>query len=144
MDYRKEFRVDPDSKVKLSKLDPAYIPGSTSRGTKLGTKSRPISKKLFSQQALLSAEHRGSILVVLQALDAGGKDGTIKHVFTALNPQGASVASFKQPTAAISASAGCAVLGAPLVRIVRPLFLRLLHIAGRMREASPRLVSCAR
>ena len=57
-------------------------------------------QKLFNQQALLYAENKHSILVVLQALDAGGKDGTIKHVFTALNPQGTSVASFKQPTPA--------------------------------------------
>jgi PPK2 family polyphosphate:nucleotide phosphotransferase len=47
---------------------------------------------------LLYAEQKHSILIVLQALDAGGKDGTIKHVFGALNPQGASVAGFKQPT----------------------------------------------
>jgi polyphosphate kinase 2 (PPK2 family) len=47
-------------------------------------------------QALLYKKH--SVLIVLQGLDAGGKDGTIKHVFGALNPQGASVAGFKQPT----------------------------------------------
>src|SRR5208283_5241415 len=50
------------------------------------------------QQTLLYAEHKHSALVVLQALDAGGKDGTIKHVFSALNPEGVHVASFKQPT----------------------------------------------
>jgi PPK2 family polyphosphate:nucleotide phosphotransferase len=50
-------------------------------------------------QNLLYAEHRHSILIVLQALDAGGKDGTIKHVFSGVNPQGVRVASFKQPTA---------------------------------------------
>ena len=59
-----------------------------------------FAQKLFRQQALLHAEHKYSILVVLQALDAGGKDGTIKHVFAALNPQGVSVAAFKQPTSA--------------------------------------------
>jgi PPK2 family polyphosphate:nucleotide phosphotransferase len=98
MDYRKEFRVDPHSKVKLGKLDPAY----KSKHESPDEAKQEIDgylRKLFKQQALLYAEHKHSILVVLQALDAGGKDGTIKHVFTALNPQGATVANFKQPTA---------------------------------------------
>jgi PPK2 family polyphosphate:nucleotide phosphotransferase len=98
MDYRKEFRVDPHSKVKLGKLDPAYN-GKHESPDEAKQEIDGYLQKLFKQQALLYAEHKHSILVVLQALDAGGKDGTIKHVFTALNPQGATVASFKQPTA---------------------------------------------
>jgi PPK2 family polyphosphate:nucleotide phosphotransferase len=98
MDYRKEFRVDPGSKAKLSKLDPAYK-GKHELPDEAKQEIDSYLKKLFQQQALLYAEHKHSILVVLQALDAGGKDGTIKHVFVALNPQGATVASFKQPTA---------------------------------------------
>ena len=97
MDYRKAFRVSPDAKVKLKKLDPAY----TGKHTSADEAKLVIDgylKKLFHQQALLYAENKHSILVVLQALDAGGKDGTIKHVFAALNAQGTSVASFKQPT----------------------------------------------
>jgi len=97
MDYRKEFRVDPDSKVKLSKIDPAYK-GKHEQPDEAKKEIDDYLQKLFHQQALLYAEHKHSILIVLQALDAGGKDGTIKHVFTALNPQGAIVASFKQPT----------------------------------------------
>ena len=73
-------------------------PASTSRTTRRGRQRNSIRAKLIKQQILLYAEHKHSILVVLQALDAGGKDGTIKHVFTALNPQGVQVASFKQPT----------------------------------------------
>jgi PPK2 family polyphosphate:nucleotide phosphotransferase len=98
MDYRKEFRVDPHSKVKLGKLDPAYK-GKHESPDEAKQEIDGYLQKLFKQQALLYAEHKHSILVVLQALDAGGKDGTIKHVFTALNPQGATVANFKQPTA---------------------------------------------
>jgi PPK2 family polyphosphate:nucleotide phosphotransferase len=49
-------------------------------------------------QSLLYAEKKHSVLIVLQAMDAGGKDGTVNHVFTAFNPQGTSVVSFKQPT----------------------------------------------
>ena len=56
----------------------------------LNRKSGRRRAKLAHEQNLLYAEHKHSILVVLQALDAGGKDGTIKHVFTALNPQGGS------------------------------------------------------
>jgi PPK2 family polyphosphate:nucleotide phosphotransferase len=97
MDYRKEFRVNPDIKVKLSKLDPSYKGKHESEG-EAKQEIEASCQKLFHQQALLYAEHKHAILVVLQALDAGGKDGTIKHVFTTLNPQGASVASFKQPT----------------------------------------------
>jgi PPK2 family polyphosphate:nucleotide phosphotransferase len=97
MDYRKEFRVDSDSKVKLSKLDPSYK-GKHESEEEAKQEIEASCQKLFHQQALLYAEHKHAILVVLQALDAGGKDGTIKHVFTALNPQGATVASFKQPT----------------------------------------------
>ena len=97
MDYRKEFRIDPDDKVKLNKRDPAYT-GKHKSEDEAKQEIERYLQKLFDQQALLYAEHKHSILVVLQALDAGGKDGTIKHVFTALNPQGTFVASFKQPT----------------------------------------------
>ena len=97
MDYRKELRIEPDRKVKLDKLDPAYT-GKHDSPDEAKKEIEAYQQKLFNQQALLYAEHKHSILVVLQALDAGGKDGTIKHVFTALNPQGTTVASFKQPT----------------------------------------------
>ena len=99
MDYRKEFRVDPGAKIKLKKLDPAYT-GKHLSHDEAKKEIETYLQKLFDQQALLYAEHKHSILVVLQALDAGGKDGTIKHVFTALNPQGTFVTSFKQPTPA--------------------------------------------
>ncbi|MDA8291228.1 MAG: polyphosphate kinase 2 family protein [Actinomycetota bacterium] len=55
--------------------------------------------ELSSAQELLYASDRYALLVVVQALDAGGKDGTIKHVMSGVNPQGCSVASFKAPSA---------------------------------------------
>ena len=58
-----------------------------------------LQSRLQELQGRLWAEGRRSLLVVLQGLDAAGKDGTIKHVFTGVNPQGARVASFKEPTA---------------------------------------------
>jgi len=99
MDHRKAFRVEPESKLKLDKIDPSQK-GKHESEEAAKAELEATGQKLFKQQSLLYAEHKHSVLVVLQALDAGGKDGTIKHVFTALNPQGAHVASFKQPTPA--------------------------------------------
>jgi PPK2 family polyphosphate:nucleotide phosphotransferase len=60
-------------------------------------------KRLQALQEVLYADSSRALLVILQAIDAGGKDGTIKHVFRGLNPQGVNVTSFKQPTAEQSA-----------------------------------------
>ena len=57
-----------------------------------------LQLRLADLQDRLWAESRRSLLVVLQAMDAGGKDGTIKHVFRGVNPQGCRVQSFKEPT----------------------------------------------
>ena len=97
MDYRKQFRVKPGEKLRLNKLDPAYA-GKHESEAAAKEETEHYLKKLTRQQALLYAEHKHSVLIVLQAMDAGGKDGTIKHVFSSVNPQGVSVASFKQPT----------------------------------------------
>ncbi|HEU0163997.1 MAG TPA: polyphosphate kinase 2 family protein, partial [Thermomicrobiales bacterium] len=56
-------------------------------------------KRIQSYQERLWAEHKQSLLIVLQAMDTGGKDGTIRHVFAGVNPQGCRVSSFKQPSA---------------------------------------------
>lgn len=61
--------------------------------------TQEILKDLNELQNLLFAEGRHAVLVVIQAMDAGGKDGAIKNVFGSLNPQGVMVKSFKQPTA---------------------------------------------
>ena len=58
----------------------------------------PLLDELFDLQDRLWAESERSLLVVLQGLDASGKDGTIKHVFRGVNPQATTVASFKEPT----------------------------------------------
>ncbi len=97
MDYRKKFRVKPDDNVKLDKIDPGYK-GEHETEDNAKLEIEHFRAKLERQQLLLYAEKKHSVLVVLQALDAGGKDGTINHVFSALNPQGASVIGFKQPT----------------------------------------------
>jgi PPK2 family polyphosphate:nucleotide phosphotransferase len=99
MDYRKKFLVEPGTRVKLRKIDADYTGEHDSKKNAL----RQIEKHahhLAKLQQTLYAEQKHSLLVVLQALDAGGKDGTIDHVMSALNPQGATVTSFKQPVAA--------------------------------------------
>ena len=60
--------------------------------------------KLTRLQALLYAAHKHSLLIVLQAMDAGGKDGTVNHVFAAFNAQGTTVTGFKQPTRVCSSA----------------------------------------
>jgi PPK2 family polyphosphate:nucleotide phosphotransferase len=97
MDYRKKFIVDPGSKLKLADLDPAYKGNEKSAET-AAPATADYRQKLADMQKLLYAEHKRSLLVVLQAPDAGGKDGTITHVMGAWNPQGVTVTAFKQPT----------------------------------------------
>ncbi|MGB7977265.1 MAG: polyphosphate kinase 2 family protein [Roseiarcus sp.] len=97
MDYRQQFRVKPGEKVRLSKLDPAGT-GKHQSEAEAKEETEHLLKELAHQQTLLYAEHKHSVLIVLQAMDAGGKDGTIRHVFSGVNPQGVDVASFKQPT----------------------------------------------
>jgi PPK2 family polyphosphate:nucleotide phosphotransferase len=57
-----------------------------------------LLKQLIEQQALLAASAKHALLIVLQAMDAGGKDGTVSHVFSGVNPEGCDVTSFKVPT----------------------------------------------
>jgi PPK2 family polyphosphate:nucleotide phosphotransferase len=99
MDYRQKFLVDPANGLRLKTLDPGYR-GEHESAESAKQETEHYRAKLAHQQVLLYAQHRHSVLVVLQALDAGGKDGTVNHVFSAFNPQGASVTGFKQPTPA--------------------------------------------
>ena len=97
MDYRKQFRVKPGAQAPVEQARSVLHRQARSEDeAKEDTEN--YLKKLARQQALLYAEHKHSVLVVLQAMDAGGKDGTIKHVFSGVNPQGVNVAGFKQPT----------------------------------------------
>src|SRR5580693_7375589 len=97
VDYRKQFCVKPGEKLRLNKLDPSDTGKLTSEDAAKDGAEHYL-KQVADQQVLLYAEHKHSDLVVLQGMDAGGKDGTIRHVFGGVNPQGVDVASFKQPT----------------------------------------------
>ena len=91
--------VSPGSKVDLGRVDPGSThgaPGDDKRATKEHVDA--LRAELRALQGRLWAERQQGLLVVLQAMDAGGKDGTIKHVFKGVNPQGTRVTSFKQPT----------------------------------------------
>jgi PPK2 family polyphosphate:nucleotide phosphotransferase len=60
--------------------------------------TKKFQDELFKLQNLLYAEHKHSLLIILQGMDASGKDGTIRHVFNCVNPQGCDVKPFKTPT----------------------------------------------
>ena len=96
MDYRKKFLVEPGSKVNLGKIDPGFTGNHESRETAMPEIQKNVDR-LTRDQYLLWADGERALLVVLQALDAGGKDGVVRHVFSATNPEGTSVASFKEP-----------------------------------------------
>lgn len=96
MSYYDDFIVKPGSKVKLKDIDTDFDDG-LDKDEAEGKFEKNV-KKLQDLQELLYAEHRRSMLVCLQAIDAGGKDGLIRHVFGQINPQGCRVSSFKQPT----------------------------------------------
>ena len=93
----KRYLVPPHKKVKLSDYDPDETPKFKSEAEADSAVDKQRAK-LFELQQLMYAEDKHSLLVVLQGMDAGGKDGTIRHIFTGVNPQACQVASFKEPT----------------------------------------------
>jgi PPK2 family polyphosphate:nucleotide phosphotransferase len=94
----KQYLVKPESKVKLSAWDPNDT-GSFKGGKKQGlAQLEKLNDKLESLQELLFAQHKHKVLILLQAMDTGGKDGVIRRVFDGVNPSGVRVVSFKAPT----------------------------------------------
>jgi PPK2 family polyphosphate:nucleotide phosphotransferase len=96
--FSERFVLRPGARVDLRAIDPRATPGFD--GDKDAGKARTakLNARLEELQEALYAEGRHRLLVVLQAMDAGGKDGTIRTVFDGVNPQGVAVASFKQPS----------------------------------------------
>ena len=97
MDYRKRFIIDPGSHVDLHGVDPSYA-GPHVNEADAQKAIREYEGRMRDLQYLLYAENKRSLLIVLQSMDAGGKDGTIRHVLGAMNPQAAYVHAFKEPT----------------------------------------------
>ena len=95
----KRYRVKPGEKVDLA----AYDPGDSSlftNGGKVESQSvfDELRDELQAQQKVLYAQNKHRILIVLQAMDTGGKDGCVKHVFSRVDPQGVHVKAFKKPS----------------------------------------------
>lgn len=99
-DLAKELRVKPGRKVKLPKdFDPAYTAGfGDEEDIEADEMLRRGIDLLQDYQDRLSAQDQHALLVVLQGMDAAGKDGVVKHVFSGVNPQSVGVHSFKVPS----------------------------------------------
>ncbi|MEU2778256.1 polyphosphate kinase 2 family protein [Streptomyces sp. NPDC007162] len=97
-EFIEPLRVEPGTKVRLAKdFDPGYKAGISKK--KDGVELLRIGVELLADyQRRLAAQDTYGVLLCLQALDAGGKDGTIRHVMSGVNPQGVRVSSFKVPS----------------------------------------------
>jgi PPK2 family polyphosphate:nucleotide phosphotransferase len=91
------WKVEAGSKVKLKDYDPNYIDKHTDP-VSARAELAILGAELGELQELLAAAQYHSLLVALQGMDTSGKDGTIRHVFSQVNPQGCEVRSFKAPT----------------------------------------------
>jgi PPK2 family polyphosphate:nucleotide phosphotransferase len=96
--YLKKLVVKPGSKIRLKHLDPGYHGKHESHKSALPEIQRYV-QKMEQLQYLMYAERKHSLLIVLQGLDAAGKDGVVRHVLTGMNPSGCVESNFKQPTA---------------------------------------------
>jgi PPK2 family polyphosphate:nucleotide phosphotransferase len=94
----KKLRVQPGEKIRLRDIDPDDTRFAPSDKEETIARSERLAARLGELQELLYAEHRHKVLIVLQGMDTSGKDGTIRHVLSAVTPQGIHVASFKKPT----------------------------------------------
>ena len=104
--YLNKFVVEPEKKVRLKNYDPGWAQNDTlkqmSEDAAQGLLEKMLVKdraQLDEVQALLAASHQHSVLIVLQGMDTAGKDGTIRHVMSGVNPQGCEVHGFKVPSA---------------------------------------------
>lgn len=92
----KELIADPGKEHRVSDFSPSFTADLSKQEAK-----EQLSKdieRLSNLQSMLYAQDRYAILIIFQAMDAAGKDGTIKHVMSGINPQGCQVYSFKQPS----------------------------------------------
>ena len=93
-----DYQLLPGKRVRLDRFDPddtSLVPGGKKDGER---KSLRLAERLDNLQERLYAQHRHKLLIVLQGMDSSGKDGAIRHVVAAFNPQGVRIKSFKKPT----------------------------------------------
>ena len=99
-----QLKVVPGEKFRIADHDPRWLPPGVLELSKGDRKSRAAEmladnqRELAPAQDVLYADGRKALLLVFQAMDAAGKDSTIKHVMSGVNPQGCEVTSFKQPS----------------------------------------------
>ncbi len=93
----KKTEVPPGRKVKLRNFDPADS-GGLRAGAAVEARMKKDIEALSSLHERLWAAETHSVLIVLQGIDTAGKDGTIRHVFTGVNPQGCRVVAYREPT----------------------------------------------
>lgn len=94
----KRFRIDNPDKFRLAECDPAECHGLTVDKKEAKEMLAEGIERLIELQERLYANDRWSMLIILQGMDAAGKDGVIKHVMAGLNPQGVEVHPFKEPS----------------------------------------------
>ena len=95
--FSKELMAKPGKKVKLAKFDPDETLGWDKNHAMKASLHKAI-KKLDHLQYVFNADRKHALLIVLQGLDTAGKDGTVRHVMSGVNPQGCDVTSFKAPS----------------------------------------------
>jgi PPK2 family polyphosphate:nucleotide phosphotransferase len=91
------LRVEPGSRVKLGAVDPFFHADQSQQAALIETLQQ--LRRIDQLQNMMYAERNHSLLIVLQGLDACGKDGLVRHIVSGLNPGGCRVVAFKQPTA---------------------------------------------
>src|SRR5215472_2004638 len=96
--YVDPFRITKGKGFRLNDFDPGDTCGLTMGKGEAAEFLQRGTEWLAEEQDMLYAQSRWSLLLVFQAMDAAGKDGTIKHVMSGVNPQGCQVFSFKQPS----------------------------------------------
>jgi PPK2 family polyphosphate:nucleotide phosphotransferase len=91
------FIIKPGAKISLKDYDPEYTGQYATKTDALGKLESDV-EQIGKYQDILYADNKYALLIIFQAMDAAGKDGTIKHVMSGINPQGCQVYSFKSPS----------------------------------------------
>lgn len=94
----KHVRIDSGKKFTLSEFDSSYRAGLPEKKELIKQQVEENGEEIAKLQEILYADNRYSLLLVLQAMDASGKDSCIRHVMRGVNPQGCAVHSFKAPS----------------------------------------------
>ncbi len=96
--HTSRYRIEPGQEVRLDDFDPSDKSGFEGKEEEERDESKKLNETLRQLQEMLYAQHERKVLVILQAMDTGGKDGVIHRVFEGVNPQGVRVAHFAEPT----------------------------------------------